>query len=81
MTDGIYQYIRHPQYVGLFLILFGWLLHWPTLLTIILFPILIGVYYRLALKEEKELKAGFGADYQKYMEKTPRFIPRFKKTN
>ena len=76
-TDGIYKYIRHPQYVGLFLILFGWLLHWPTLLTIILFPILIVIYYRLALKEEKELTTNFRTEYLKYMEQTPRFIPRF----
>ena len=81
VTDGIYKYIRHPQYVGLFLILFGWLLHWPTLLTIILFPILMVVYFQLALKEEKELGASLGAEYQIYMEKTPRFIPRLKRTN
>ena len=81
VTDGIYKYIRHPQYVGLFLILFGWLLHWPTLLTLILFPILVVVYYRLALREEAEMTAGFGAEYENYMLQTPRFIPRFKTSN
>ncbi len=81
VTDGIYKYIRHPQYVGLFLILFGWLLHWPTLLAIILFPILVVVYYRLALREEAEMAAGFGAEYENYMKQTPRFIPRFKTSN
>jgi len=81
VTDGIYKHIRHPQYVGLFLILFGWLLHWPTLLTLILFPILVGVYYRLALREEAEMTAGFGAEYENYMKQTPRFIPRFKTSN
>jgi protein-S-isoprenylcysteine O-methyltransferase Ste14 len=81
VTDGIYKHIRHPQYVGLFLILFGWLLHWPTLLTLILFPILVGVYYRLALREEAEMTAGFGAEYENYMKQTPRFIARFKMSN
>jgi len=76
-TDGIYKCIRHPQYVGLFLILLGWLLHWPTLLTLILFPILVVVYYRLALTEERELIAEFGSGYENYMKQTPRFIPRF----
>jgi hypothetical protein len=60
-----------------FLILFGWLLHWPTLLTLILFPILVAVYYRLALREEAEMAAAFGTEYENYMKQTPRFIPRF----
>ncbi|CAB1077358.1 hypothetical protein D1AOALGA4SA_5147 [Olavius algarvensis Delta 1 endosymbiont] len=77
VTEGIYKYIRHPQYVGLFLILLGWLLHWPTLLTLILFPILIVVYYRLALREERYMIAEFGSEYESYMKQTPRFIPRF----
>jgi protein-S-isoprenylcysteine O-methyltransferase Ste14 len=81
VTDGIYKYIRHPQYAGLFLILFGWLLHWPTLLTLLLFPILIVVYYRLALREEVEMTAAFGVEYKNYMKQTPCFIPRFKKAH
>jgi len=76
VTDGVYGYIRHPQYVGLFLIMFGWLIHWPTLLTLILFPILIGVYYWLALKEEKGLEEVFGTEYERYKARTPRFFPR-----
>ena len=50
----------------------------PTLLTLILFPILIVVYYRLALREEAEMTAAFGTEYENYMKQTPRFIPRFK---
>ncbi len=76
VTDGLYGYIRHPQYVGLFLIMFGWLIHWPTLLTLILFPILIGVYYWLAMKEEKGLEEVFGNEYEKYKARTPPFFPR-----
>jgi protein-S-isoprenylcysteine O-methyltransferase Ste14 len=80
VTDGIYKYIRHPQYLGLYLILFGWLLHWPTLLTLVLFPILVVVYYRLARREEAEMTAAFGGVYENYMKRTPRFIPRLKKS-
>lgn len=76
VTDGIYQYIRHPQYAGLFLIIFGWLIHWPTLLTLIIFPILIGIYYWLAIREENELEKAFGIEYEIYKARTPRFVPR-----
>ncbi len=81
VTDGVYGYIRHPQYAGLFLIMFGWLLHWPTLLTLILFPILIAVYYWLALREEKGVEEAFPAEYAKYKAQTPRFFPRLTKKN
>jgi protein-S-isoprenylcysteine O-methyltransferase Ste14 len=76
VMDGVYKHIRHPQYVGLFLIMFGWLIHWPTLLTLILFPILVGVYYWLATKEEKGLEEVFGTKYERYKARTPRFFPR-----
>jgi protein-S-isoprenylcysteine O-methyltransferase Ste14 len=79
VTDGIYGYIRHPQYSGLFLIMSGWLLHYPTLLTLILFPILIGVYYWLAINEEKGLEEAFPIEYAKYGAQTPRFFPRLTK--
>lgn len=76
VTDGIYKYVRHPQYVGLYFIMLGWLLHWPTLLTLVLFPLLIGVYYWLALREEKDVEKAFGAEYEEYKTRTPRFFPR-----
>ena len=81
VTDGIYRYIRHPQYVGLFLIMFGWLIHWPTLLTLVLFPILVVVYYWLAMKEEKGLEEAFGREYERYKSRTPRFFPRLATKN
>jgi protein-S-isoprenylcysteine O-methyltransferase Ste14 len=79
VTDGIYRYIRHPQYTGLFLIMLGWLLHWPTLLTLIIFPILIFVYYRLALSEEAALEKNFGEMFEIYRRQIPRFFPRITK--
>jgi protein-S-isoprenylcysteine O-methyltransferase Ste14 len=77
-TDGIYRYIRHPQYIGLFLIMTGWLLHWPTLLTLIIFPVLLVVYYRLAINEEKALAESFNEEFEAYRKQTSRFFPRFK---
>jgi protein-S-isoprenylcysteine O-methyltransferase Ste14 len=79
-TTGAYARIRHPQYVAFVLIMFGFLLQWPTLLTLIMFPILVFMYVRLALREEREAQAQFGAEYERYAERTPRFIPHFGET-
>jgi methanethiol S-methyltransferase len=43
-SSGIYARMRHPQYVGFVLIMFGFLLQWPTLITLAMFPILVAVY-------------------------------------
>lgn len=74
-TTGIYSKIRHPQYIGFVAIMFGFLLMWPTLLTLIMFPILFYMYYRLAKSEEKDMEAEFGEEYRQYKKQTPRFIP------
>lgn len=75
-TKGAYAHVRHPQYVGFVLIMFGFLLQWPTVLTLVMFPILLFMYYKLALREEQEARAQFGADYDQYAARTSRFIPR-----
>jgi protein-S-isoprenylcysteine O-methyltransferase Ste14 len=75
-TTGAYARIRHPQYVGFVLIMFGFLLQWPTLVTLAMFPILVFMYVRLALREEREALAQFGDAYARYAAQTPRFIPR-----
>lgn len=75
VTDGIYRRIRHPQYSGLFLITLGMLIQWPTLLTLLMWPILMYAYYRLARREEQVLEAQFGEAYRKYRRKVPAFIP------
>ena len=75
-TAGPYAVIRHPQYVAFVLILLGFLLQWPTLLTLVMFPILLIMYGRLALTEENEMRAQFGDVFERYAERTPRFIPR-----
>ena len=76
-TTGPYARVRHPQYGGFILILFGFLLQWPTLLTLLMFPALVTMYYRLALREEAESREAFGAAWIEYANRTPRFFPRF----
>ncbi|AHX13350.1 isoprenylcysteine carboxyl methyltransferase [Dyella jiangningensis] len=75
--EGPYARIRHPQYVGFFLILTGFLLQWPTLLTLAMYPILVWMYARLSTTEERESLKQFGETYRRYMESVPRFIPRW----
>jgi protein-S-isoprenylcysteine O-methyltransferase Ste14 len=75
-TTGIYAYVRHPQYVGFIVIMLGFLLQWPTLLTLLMFPVLVVMYVRLARREEQEALATFGAEYERYMRRVPGFLPR-----
>lgn len=75
-TAGPYARIRHPQYVAFVLILLGFLLQWPTLLTLAMFPVLLVMYARLATLEEREMHAQFGAAYEEYAKRVPRFLPR-----
>lgn len=77
VTDGIYAYMRHPQYSGLFLITIGMLIQWPTLITLIMWPIMMYAYYRLAMREERTVEAQFGDTYRQYRDRVPAFIPRF----
>jgi len=75
VTDGVYRYMRHPQYTGIILIITAWLFAWPTLPTLIMWPVLVAAYYRLARREEKEMLARFGGQYRKYMLDVPMFLP------
>ena len=77
-TSGIYSYIRHPQYDGFIAVMFGFLLQWPTLLTLAMFPVLVFMYVRLALTEEREALAEFGNEYAQYMREVPGFVPRLR---
>jgi protein-S-isoprenylcysteine O-methyltransferase Ste14 len=75
-TTGPYTYVRHPQYVGFIMVMFGFLLQWPTILTLLMFPVLVWMYVRLARQEEREAIAEFGDAYRQYASKVPGFIPR-----
>ena len=75
ITDGIYGIIRHPQYLGFILITSGMLIHWPTLPTLAMFPILLIAYAHLAKKENADMEQQFGERYLRYKAKTPGFFP------
>jgi protein-S-isoprenylcysteine O-methyltransferase Ste14 len=77
-TTGPYAYTRHPQYAGFVLIMLGFLLQWPTLPTLLMFPILVYMYVRLARREERGVRAEFGEAYARNAAVTPAFFPRFR---
>lgn len=75
VMNGLYRWVRHPQYTGLFLITIGLLIQWPTIVTLLTFPVLIAMYVRLARREEHEMEALFGGKYRLYRAFTPAFFP------
>ena len=74
--SGPYGRLRHPQYAGFLLIMIGFLFQWPTLATLVMFPVLVLVYWRLAIGEEREVRRQFGVAWDAYAARTPRFLPR-----
>ena len=76
-TAGPYARVRHPQYVGFVLIMFGFLVQWPTLVTLVMFPILVTMYVLLSRREERDAEADFGDDYRRYASGTPAFFPHW----
>jgi protein-S-isoprenylcysteine O-methyltransferase Ste14 len=78
VTTGIYGYVRHPQYLGFLLITLGMNVLWITISTLILWPILAVVYYRLAKEEDEEMEERFGEEYRKYKQMVPMFIPHLR---
>ncbi|MBI4736053.1 MAG: isoprenylcysteine carboxylmethyltransferase family protein [candidate division NC10 bacterium] len=78
VTDGLYRWVRHPQYSGLFLITIGLLIQWPTIVTALTWPILLAMYIRLARREEADMEAQFGDAYRAYVARVPRFVPRLR---
>ncbi|MFZ5790099.1 MAG: methyltransferase family protein [Pseudomonadota bacterium] len=74
-ATGPYAHIRHPQYAGFVMVMLGFLLQWPTLLTLAMFPVLVFMYVRLARQEEREAIAQFGDAYRKYAATTPAWFP------
>jgi methanethiol S-methyltransferase len=77
-TGGIYGIVRHPQYSGIFLVIFGQLVHWPTILTLMLAPAIVFAYVRLARREETQLIRQFGDAYRGYKRRVPMFVPRWR---
>lgn len=82
VTQGIYAHIRHPQYTGFWLITLGMLFDWATLPMLIMYPLLLALYYRLARREEADMEAEFGEAYRRYRARTGMFLPRlFRRAN
>ena len=76
-TDGLYGLIRHPQYTGLFIGLFGeGVVHWPTLFSVAVFPVIVLAYVLLARREERQVLERFGEQYRPYRRRVPMFFPR-----
>ena len=80
-TTGPYAVVRHPQYSGFVLILLGFLVQWPTIPTLVMFPALVIMYARLARREEREIRERFGEAYDEYAARTPAFIPRWQRSS
>jgi protein-S-isoprenylcysteine O-methyltransferase Ste14 len=77
-TDGLYASVRHPQYTGLFIGLFGeGVVHWPTIFSVTLFPAIVITYTLLAYREERQMLAQFGEQYRAYQSRVPMFFPRW----
>ncbi len=75
-VTGPYAKVRHPQYAGFLLIMVGFLLQWPTVPTLLMFPVLVFVYWRLAIGEEREVRGRIGEEWVEYAARTPRLLPR-----
>ncbi|HJW76680.1 MAG TPA: isoprenylcysteine carboxylmethyltransferase family protein [Thermoleophilia bacterium] len=78
-TAGPYARVRHPQYLGFIVIMVGFLLQWPTFVTAAMFPILLLMYRRLAIREEQEVHKRFGPRWERYAARTPRLFPHLRR--
>jgi protein-S-isoprenylcysteine O-methyltransferase Ste14 len=77
VTKGIYAQTRHPQYLGFLLITGGIDFLWPTFSTLLMWPLLVFLYYRLAKEEEAKMEETFGEEYREYKKSVPRFLPNW----
>jgi protein-S-isoprenylcysteine O-methyltransferase Ste14 len=77
-TTGPYERIRHPQYAAFIVIMLGFLVQWPTILTLAMFPALVWMYVRLARAEEREVAREFGDEWRRWAARTPAWFPRLR---
>ena len=78
-TGGPYSLVRHPQYTGIFMAFFGeGVVHWPTIFSLIAFPIVVIAYTLLARKEERQIVDKFGEEYREYRQRVPMFLPHWR---
>lgn len=79
VITGPYRYVRNPIYVGVALIYMGYFL-WFGYWAILIYSALafIAVHAFVVLYEEPTLKRKFGASYEEYLERVPRWVPKFR---
>jgi len=75
VTTDLYSYVRHPQYLGFLTLTLGMIVQWATIPTLLMWPLLVVLYYRLAKHEEKEMEEKFGERYREYRSKVSMFLP------
>jgi protein-S-isoprenylcysteine O-methyltransferase Ste14 len=78
VTNGLYRWVRHPQYVGFVLVMLGFLIQWPTVITLLMFPVLLAAYVRLAASEDAFLMSTFNDAFCSYKESVPGWLPRLR---
>jgi protein-S-isoprenylcysteine O-methyltransferase Ste14 len=79
VATGFYRYVRNPMYVGVLAVIIGhflWFGYWNVLTYAIV--VFIGFNTFVAYYEEPTLKRKFGAAYEDYLKRVPRWIPKFK---
>ena len=79
VITGPYHYVRNPIYVGVLLIFLGhflWFGYWALLIYMAVALIIAHLF--IVLYEEPTLKRKFGADYEEYLRRVPRWIPKFR---
>ncbi len=75
VTDGIYKYVRHPQYLGILLATLSLIIYRFSPISLMLWPVLAIIYYRLARKEERDVESKFGEKYREYRRSVPMLLP------
>ena len=78
VATGFYRYVRNPMYVGVLAMIVGhflWFRYWSLLIYAIVVFLAFNTF--VTFYEEPTLKRQFGASYEEYLKRVPRWIPRF----
>jgi protein-S-isoprenylcysteine O-methyltransferase Ste14 len=75
ITKGVFSMVRHPVYLGSILAFLGLIVMTLSLLSFIIWLIIIIFYYFISRYEEKLLLARFGKEYEDYMKEVPMLFP------
>ncbi len=79
-TKGIYSVVRHPLYLGNYFMWIGIVVFTYNWIFVIIISLLFWLYYeRIMFAEERFLERKFGNEYMEWANRTPAFVPCFKK--